>query len=230
MASSDDKGQTWTDHLAYDAGPGHDGSEIFADLALDNQGNPYIAFSMNLTNGQDPSGEYDVWVIDSTNGGVSWNGHPGGANVPYRASCCKGTHYFPAIAVGDPGHVVVAWLHTLTNTPALPSGKPDFSAQDNANWKVVAAQTTNLLGGHPTWKLREFPKLIHHGNICTLGIACPPGLTNRDLLDFIDVQIDPHGFAHVVFTASDAPNGGLANGIYALNQTTGPGVGVGAHS
>jgi hypothetical protein len=230
MASSDDKGQTWTDHLAYDAGPGHDGSEIFADFALDNQGNPYIAFAMNLTNAQDPSGEYDIWVVDSTNGGVTWNGTAGGAKVPDRVSCCSGTHYFPAIAVGDPGHVVVAWLHTLTVTPAFPTGKPNFSAQDNANWRVVAAQSTNALTAHPTWKLREFPAYIHHGNICTLGIACPPGLSNRDLLDFIDVQIDPKGFAHVVFTSSDAPTGGLANGIYILNQTTGPGVGVGAHS
>src|SRR5439155_15914278 len=37
-AYSDDGGQSWTDQLVYDAGPLHDGSEIFADLTLDNQG------------------------------------------------------------------------------------------------------------------------------------------------------------------------------------------------
>ena len=97
-------------------------------------------------------------------------------------------------------------------------------------WRIVAAQTSNLLSGHPTWKLREYQPPMHRGNICTLGIACPPGLTDRSLLDFIDVQIDPSGFAHVVFTASDSPQGGLANGIYVWNQRTGPGSGVGAHS
>ena len=230
IAVSDDKGQTWTDRLAFDAGPTHDGSEIFADLALDNRGNPYIAFTMNLTNDQDPNGEYDTWVVSSTNGGVSWNGTTGGAAEPYRVSCCKGTHYFPAIAVGDPGHVVVAWLHTWTVTPALPTGKPDFTAQQNAIWRVVAAQTTNLSTGHPTWKIREFQRPMHQGSICTLGIACPPGITDRSLLDFIDVQVDPSGFAHVVFTASESPRGGLPNGIWIWNQRTGPGVGVGAHS
>jgi len=230
VAVSDDKGQTWKDHLAYDPGPGHDGSEIFADLALDNQGNPYIGFTMNLTNNQDPNGAYDTWVVYSNNGGVSWNGTAGGASVPYRASCCKGTHYFPAIAVGDPGHVVMAWLHTYTNTPALPSGKPDFSAQQHARWYAVVAQSTNVLSGHPTWKLREYPTVMHIGSICTLGIACPPGITDRSLLDFIDINVDPKGFAHAVFTASEAGTNGLKDGIYILNQKTGPGSGVGAHS
>ncbi|HCO02303.1 MAG TPA: hypothetical protein DIT48_02835, partial [Actinobacteria bacterium] len=54
-AVSDDNGATWTDHLGFDPGPLHDASEIFADMALDNQGNPYLAFTMNLTNDQDPT-------------------------------------------------------------------------------------------------------------------------------------------------------------------------------
>ena len=48
VAYSDDGGATWTDQLVYDAGPGHDGSEIFADLTLDDVGNPYVAFTMNI--------------------------------------------------------------------------------------------------------------------------------------------------------------------------------------
>ncbi len=230
IAVSDDRGQTWTDHLAFDAGPGHDGSEIFADFALDNKGNPYLAFTMNLTNAQDPTGEYDVWVVASFDGGVTWNGTEGGAETPYRVNCCKGTHYFPAIAVGDPGHVVVAWLHTAFVTPALPTGKPDFTTQETARWHIDVGRTANLLSGHPTWTLREYRPSVHEGNICTLGIACPPGVADRSLLDFIDVQIDPKGFAHVVFTASRAPDTGLRNGVYAWNQTTGPTAGVGAHS
>ena len=88
----------------------------------------------------------------------------------------------------------------------------------------------NVLAGHPTWKLREYPTVMHIGSICTLGIACPPFVTDRSLLDFIDVNIDPKGFAHAVFTASEAGQGGMKDGIYILNQKTGPGSGVGAHS
>jgi hypothetical protein len=230
-AFSDDQGQTWTDSLAYDAGPGHDGSEIFADIALDNVGNPYLTFAMNLMNSQDPNNEFDTWVIASFDGAKTWQGQ--GVGVPSRVSCCKGTHYFPSIAAGKPGHVVVAWLHTKVFTPTLPNGKPDFSAQSNAGWHVVIGRSLNFMSGHPTWNVRQLPQIMHKGNICTLGIACPPGATNRHLLDFIDTQIDPQGYAHVAFTSADVPKGtryGLPDGIYVANQLTGPRFGKGAHS
>jgi hypothetical protein len=231
LASSDDKGQTWSDHLAFDGGPLHDGSEIFADLALDNAGNPYLAFTMNIKNSQEKNDQYDTWLVASFDGGKTWNGKTDGTGEPYKVSCCKGTHYFPSVAAGDPGHVVLAWLHTWFVTPALPNGKPDFTTQSNANWRVVTAQTVNLKSGNPTWKIREYQKFVHHGNICTLGIACPPGLADRSLLDFIDIAVDPQGMAHAVFTSAGAPkDGGLPNGVYILNQSTGPAVGRGAHS
>jgi hypothetical protein len=230
VAISDDRGQTWTDKRVFDAGPGHDGSEIFADIALDNKGNPYVAFTMNLTNDQDPTGEFDTWVMASYDGGNTWKGL---GKIPSRASCCAGSHYFPAIAAGDPGHVAVAWLYTHVVTPALPTGKPDFTAQDDANWQIVVARSANFNTSSPTWHVRTASKIVHHGNICTLGIACPPEVTNRHLLDFIDVQIDPNGYAHVAFTAADAPpvtERGLPDGIYVANQATGPTFGRGAHS
>jgi len=125
----------------------------------------------------------------------------------------------------------VAWLHTPVFTPSLPNGKPDFSAQNNANWHLVIGQSLNFNTAHPTWRVRQLAPIMHHGNICTLGIACPPGATNRDLLDFIDVQIDPQGFAHAAFTSADAPKrGGLPAGIYVANQLSGPRFGRGAHS
>jgi hypothetical protein len=231
VAVSEDKGQTWKDHLVYDAGPLHDASEIFADIALDNAGNPYIAFTMNLTNKQDPSGEFDTWLEASFNGGKTWNGKTDGSGTPYRASCCPGTHYFPSVAAGNPGHVVMAWLHTKFVTQPLPSGKPDFKSQDNANWRLTVAESTNVKSGHPTWTYAEPKIFMHHGNICTLGIACPPALTNRHLLDFIDVQVDPAGHAHVAFTSADAPKkGGLPDAIYVANQIAGPNLGRGGPS
>jgi hypothetical protein len=65
---------------------------------------------------------------------------------------------------------------------------------------------------------------MHVGDVCTLGIFCvddttglPVFGTNRDLLDFIDLAIDPRGYAHVAYTA-DVPS---ATGIYVANQRTG---------
>src|SRR5205085_2568165 len=106
VARSDDGGQSWTDHQVFNGGVFHDGSEIFADLTLDNKGNPYVAFSMNL------AGEFDTWVEASFDGGLTWNGSGSGNGQPYKANQEPGTHYFPAIAAGDPGKVVVTYIAT----------------------------------------------------------------------------------------------------------------------
>ncbi len=222
-AYSDDGGQTWTDQLVYDAGPLHDGSEIFADLTLDNQGNPYTAFVMNLRT------EYDIWVEASFDGGLTWNGRSDGTGAPYLVNSDAGTHYFAAIAAGNPGQVDVAYLDTSALVGSTVYGKPNEPTGDaNADWNVFVGQSTNLLSGTPTFtttKLTATP--MHHGDICTLGIFCSvvPG-TNRNLLDFIDVAVDASGFFHVAYT--DDHN--YADGALVMaNQTGGTKVGPGGH-
>jgi hypothetical protein len=223
VAWSDDMGQTWTDQLVYDAGPLKDGSELFADLALDNRGNPYVAFTMDIEN------QFDVWVEGSKDGGKTWNGKTDGTGTPVKVDHTKGSHYFPAIDVGKVGHVDVAYLGTPTVIGTQPDGKPDEPAGDaNANWYVYLAQTTNLFGGTPFKNHQLSPKVVHHGDICTLGIFCAsnPDL-NRDILDFIDVVIDGDGMAHVAFTAADSKQ--MKDGIYVANQTGGPSMGLPGH-
>jgi len=220
VAWSDDQGVTWTDHLVFDGGLFHDASEIFADLTLDNKGNPYVAFAMNLES------EFDVWVEASFDGAETWNGKADGTGRPYKVNSAPGTHYFPAIAAGDPGKVAVAYLATPFITPTLPNGKPQPNGDASASWSVFLAQSVNLRSGHPKWKnIQVSKKAIHHGDICTLGIFCLPG-TNRNLLDFIDVVIDPSGLAHVVYT-DDANYHPKA--VVAANQRTGPTFGRGGH-
>jgi len=222
-AYSDDHGQTWTDRPVYDAGPLHDGSEIFADLTLDNRGNPYVGFVMNINS------EYDIWVEASFDGGSIWNGKSDGTGAPYKVNTNQGTHFFAAIAAGDPGKVDVAYLATPTQVGSLPNGKPNEPNGDaNANWNVFLGQSTNLLSGSPRFtNTRLTPVPIHHGDICTLGLFCSAvSGTNRNLLDFIDVQVDPAGFFHVAYT--DDHN--YANGALVMaNQTAGPKVGAGGH-
>ena len=222
-AYSDNGGQTWTDQLVYDAGPLHDGSEIFADLTLDNQGNPYVGFVMNINS------EYDIWVESSFDGGTTWNGKTDGTGAPFRVNTDQGTHFFAAIAAGNPGQVDVAYLDTPTLIGSTPYGKPNEPSGDaNADWNVFVGQSTNLLTGSPTFtNTRLTPVPMHHGDICTLGIFCAavPG-TNRNLLDFIDVQVDSSGLFHVAYT--DDHN--YANGALVMaNQTGGTKVGAGGH-
>jgi hypothetical protein len=219
-AYSDDQGATWTDHLVFDPGPLHDGSEIFPDITLDNQGNPYVAFAMNLTT------EFDMYVEQSLDGGNTWNGKTDGTGAPYKVNSSTGTHYFPAIGVGNPGQVDVAYIATDTVVASDPNGKPMPGGDNSAVWNVYLAQTRNL-GSRAFKNILVSPLPIHTGDVCTLGLFCAavPN-ANRDILDFIDLAVDHAGLAHVVYTAAD---GTMADGIYAGNQNGGPTVGRGGH-
>jgi hypothetical protein len=212
IAWSDDQGQTWTDQLVFDGGFGHDASALFADLTLDNQGNPYIAFGDNLKD------EWDMWVESSFDGGKTWNGKSDGAGAPYKVNSDSGTHFFPAIAVGDPGKVDVAWIGTPTKIATLPYGKPAPGGGAGAKWYLFTAQSLDLQTGHPTWiQTQVTPDPIHVGDVCTLGIFCVFPGSDRDLLDFIDLTIDRTGIAHASFTQDTDKS----TGIYAANQTGG---------
>ena len=146
IAYSDDGGQTWTPQLAYDAGVGHDASTPFAAFTLDNQGNPYIGFTVpgpsdnpvlcaaESTAGTGPSDTtcaYHMWVVWSNDGGTTWDG--GGGTIPGSAAAAyevdpstqPQTDLYPAIAAGDPGKVDVAWLQTNEIEPTGPAGKLD---------------------------------------------------------------------------------------------------------
>ena len=217
IAYSDDRGATWTDKPVYDAGPLHDGSEIFADLTLDDVGNPYIAFTMNVEK------QFDVWATDSFDGGNTWI-KPVRVNQP---SSKTQTHYFPAIAAGKPGEVLVAYLASPGFVPTAPTGKPQPVADADFDWFVYSGMTRNLNAATPVFATTQItPTSMHHGDICTLGIFCSavPG-ADRDILDFIDVQVDRGGMGHVAFTGDYDKY----QGIYVANQTDGPSVGRPGH-
>jgi hypothetical protein len=215
VAWSDDEGSTWHSHLVYDGGFGHDASALFADLTLDDQGNPYVAFADNLND------EWDMYVMASFDGGTTWNGKSDGTGTPYKVNADTGTHFFPAIAVGDPGKVDVAYIGTPTKITELPYGKPAPGGGQSASWYLYSAQSLDLASGHPTWartKVTRNP--IHVGDVCTLGIFCVFPDSNRNLLDFIDAAIDGSGRVHISFTQDTDQS----NGIYVANQTSGPTV------
>jgi hypothetical protein len=143
VSYSDDNGLTWTPQQAFDAGIGHDSSTPFVGFTIDNQGNPYFGFAINLTANpatcsaesaagtvqSDTSCEYDMYVVWSNNGGTVWDGGggliPGSAARPYRVNPAaeRGTHFFPTIAAGDPGKVDVAYLRTSEIVPTDSLGK-----------------------------------------------------------------------------------------------------------
>jgi len=173
----------------------------------------------------DTSCSYNMYVVWSRDGGATWDGGggviPGSAAAPYRVNGpwkeTGGTNLFPAIAADEPGHVDVAYLSTNVVMPTGPSGKADPGGcagststrtpptyPEACKWFLYAAQSMDLTRppGKATWRIENVSGSVplHVGDICNLGIACVPGLSNRHLLDFIQEAIDPvTGCAHIAY-------------------------------
>ena len=208
VAWSDNEGVTWTPTIAYDGGFFHDASTPFASFALDDQGNPYNAFDMNSNwdqtcavpvNPQTANCQYDMYVNWSPDAGATWK-------APVKVNTDSGTHWFPAIAAGQPGQVDVAWLRTPYVIATDPTGKQHpggcfpLECGSDVQWNLFAGQSLNLNAPAPTWTTTQVTKApMHAGDICNLGIACPPGLSNRNLADFISEALDERGCAHINF-------------------------------
>jgi hypothetical protein len=252
VSYSDDNGATWTPQLAFDAGIGHDASTPFVGFTLDKQGNPYFGFAINLnatpvcaaesaagTVQSDTSCEYDMYVVWSSDGGATWGDGrgliSGSASKPYRVNPPSetGTHFFPAIAAGNPGQVDVAYLLTpeILPTDALGKANPGGCAGPgpaNGNptnypppckWNLYAAQSLNLTSSPATatWATTQITTTpMHIGDICNLGIACVGLSSNRNLLDFITEALDPAGCAHIAYADDNT-----VNKLRVANQTSG---------
>ena len=253
ISYSDDSGRTWTPQQAFDAGFGHDSSTPFVSFTLDTAGNPYFGFAINLNSNPaacsaestagtvqfDTSCEYDMYVVWSSNGGATWDGGggliPGSAATAYRVNPVteRGTHFFPAIAAGNPGQVDVAYLRTTEILPTDPFGKADPGgcagpgpANGNpttyppaCSWNLYAAQSLNLnlAPGRATWAVTQITTTpVHIGDICNLGIFCLAPSSNRNLLDFIMETLDQSGCAHIAYADDNT-----VNKLRAANQTAG---------
>ncbi len=254
VSYSDDKGATWTPQQAFDAGVGHDASTPFVGFTLDNKGNPYFGFANNLnanpatcstestagTVQHDYSCEYDMYVVWSQDGGATWDGGggliPGSARTPYRVNppAETGTHFYPAIAAGDPGKVDVAYLRTTEIVPTDAFGKTDpggcagpgpangnpTTYPPTCSWNLYAAQSLNLTAGpsRATWTVTQITTTpMHVGDICNLGIFCVDPNSNRNLLDFISEALDAQGCAHIAYADDNT-----VDKLRAANQTSGP--------
>jgi hypothetical protein len=222
----------WTGVIAADIGLFHDSSTPFVGFTLDNLGNPYFGYAANAlsnpatcsgpSNPQIASCEYDMWVLFSNDGGTTWGS-------PHMVNSDIGTHFFPAITAADPGHVWVSYLQTPSIIPTDPNGKEHPGScftpacTFTGVWNLWASQSTDLLTGNafnpnPTWATTQITANgMHQGDICNLGIACVPGVSNRNLLDFISETVDPQGCAHISFPDDFSS----PNLMKVANETTG---------
>jgi hypothetical protein len=191
VSRSSDGGVTFTQHTAvrYDDPAGDWGlNHVF--LAKDDSGALYTAWAEN----RDGTG-IGIWLASSSDHGDSWT-------QPAKVSDTPGTHVYPAVAAGAPGHVVVSWYETSAD--ARPRDVPEGAA-----WHPRAAET---LDG-TVWSHADVTNAANHiGPLCTSGSSCHSG---RGLLDFFMVQIDADEHANIAW-ASDT--GGVRRVLFARSQ------------
>ncbi|MEK6985145.1 MAG: sialidase family protein [Candidatus Thermoplasmatota archaeon] len=178
VARSLDNGLTWTNTVvAADIGtPDHDKNP---DLAVDTENTVYITF---------PGGDNRLYLAHSVDHGATWS-------QAVLVSDGLGTVTMPALAAGSPGRVAMAYYGVADpNERAV----PDF-VNETARWSLFVTYSLDALSDTPTFTTIQVTgdDPIQVGGISTNSGDAPAG--SRNLLDFIDLQIDAEGRVFVAF-------------------------------
>jgi hypothetical protein len=107
---------------------------------------------------------------------------------------------FPAVVAGDPDRAAFAFLGTTTG------GNYQDATNFTGEWHLYVTVTYD---GGRTWSLTDATPndAVQKGSICTGGTTCG---TDRNLLDFMDVQLDKQG--RVLVGYADGCTGACATG------------------
>ncbi|MGW5669547.1 sialidase family protein [Micromonospora sp. NPDC003776] len=107
---------------------------------------------------------------------------------------------FPAVAAGDPDRAAFAFLGTTTG------GNYQDATNFTGEWHLYVTVTYDC---GRTWSLTDATPndAVQKGSICTGGTTCG---TDRNLLDFMDIQVDKQG--RVLVGYADGCTGACATG------------------
>ncbi|MFA5943839.1 MAG: sialidase family protein [Candidatus Thermoplasmatota archaeon] len=178
VARSFDDGLTWDETLVVDDPRlGH----VFPVTAYDSNGTLYLAYSHDGsedvvadTAGR-PLEHPAVFLAASHDKGATWS-------PSVQVSPPGATAWFPWIAAGSAGRVVVTWYQNDEGYPRQVGG----------NVYVMAAISLDADFPEPRFTVvRAAPDPIHTGPECRET----PGVCTRSLLDFFEVAIHPDGYA-----------------------------------
>ena len=176
----------FTDYIVYQDVSSANLANNFPNIALDDAGNVYAAWS----NGQ------NVYLSHSSDQGRRWS-------APQQVnSSPAATAIYPWIAAGSAGKVDVVYYGTpaAANLQTCQSSDGPYNCQ-NEPWYVFFAQSLSTLTGGQ-WVEEQVTDVVHYGGICQGGISCTSnGNNNRDLYDDFGVAFSPTtGLASIAYS------------------------------
>lgn len=120
----------------------------------------------------------DVYVSVSTDRGETWS--------QYRVNPDDGCATFPWVAAGDDGRVAVAWYQN-----AAP--KSQNQVPGSSEWQLKTAVITDATSQSPTIAHGTMDQVVHKGPL------------NRDLWDFLQIDVGPDGRFHIAAVEDVTP-------------------------
>ncbi len=215
----------FTSTLAFTAPPGANVGNVFTPIAVDNDGNLYVAFSMQQldTNGNQTG--QNVYVIWSTNGGRTWSK---ALQINNPTDSATATAMLPWLTAGDQNSIGVFWYGT--NVVGNPNDQTTFA---NAKWKIFYAFVNTagkpavqyvVASGQSTGTTDQVAGVVHYGSICTQGLNCNTSMPagNRELAEYAELTHDPLGLIHMAFSEDNVTLGSAFT--WYSKQTAGPGL------
>jgi hypothetical protein len=198
VAKSTDHGLTWTRRRVANLPANVDPANIFVQLAIDRGGNLYYTWSQAKNasttsergkrtdeEGEEfTAGEQDIYYTFSTNAGASW-----AAPINLTPSA-NDSAVMPWMVAGDPGQVDLTYYHSNSGA--------NSNIEDAQVWNVIFGQSQNALNTGSNFKNVQVTAQPNHlGDLSTGGLG---GESDRDLLDFITIDIDHLGAAHIAYS------------------------------
>jgi len=172
-----------------DATTGH--GSLFDVVKVGDDGTVYLVWS-----NQD-----DIYLSHSTDGGVTW-----AAKVRVNQNSTYKTCLMPWIEAGSDGRVCVVWY--ASTRPVN---------DNNSDWELLMAQSFDAKSNTPTFAQQVISDhKIHGSNISLMGLG---GGSNRNLLDYFQVALDPQGAMVVAFTDD---HNDFEGHVYVTRQLDGP--------
>jgi hypothetical protein len=215
----------FTSVLAFTAPPGANVGNVFTPIAVDNDGNLYVAFSMQQLDTSGNQTGQNVYVIWSTNGGQTWSK---ALQVNNPTDTATATAMLPWLTAGDANSVGVFWYGT--NVVGNPNDQTTFA---NAKWKIFYAFVNTagkpavqyvVASGQASGTTDQMAGVVHYGSICTQGLNCNTSMPagNRELAEYSELTHDPMGMIHMAFSEDNVSLGSAFT--WYSKQIAGPGL------